>query len=107
MIVHETHPRAWSQWAKAAGIELPDNNKIIRLDSTIAVLRAAQRGIGAALVPVPMGNLWFEEGSIVQLFKHELVADVSYYLVCKDDRVGDQNVLRLRDWILQNFSDSG
>lgn len=106
MIVHDTHPKAWSAWAKAADIELPETNKIIRLDSTIAVLRAAQRGIGAALVPVPMGNLWFEEGSIVRLFKQEFVADVSYYLVCKDDRAGDRNVLRLRDWILQNFSDS-
>jgi len=106
IIVHETHPKAWSQWARAAGIELPENNKIIRLDSTIAVLRAAQRGIGAALVPVPMGNLWLKEGSIVRLFKKELVADVSYFLVCKEDRAEDQGVVRLRDWILQNFADS-
>jgi LysR family glycine cleavage system transcriptional activator len=80
IIVHETHAKAWAQWASAAGIELPENNKVIRLDSTIAVLRAAQRGIGAALVPVPMGNLWFKEGSIV--------------------------LLRLRDWILQKFADA-
>lgn len=106
IIVHETHPKAWLQWANAAGIELPENNKVIRLGSTIAVLRAAQRGIGAALVPVPMGNLWFDEGSIVRLFKKELVADVSYYLVCKEDRAADNGVRRLRDWILQNFAAS-
>lgn len=106
MIVHETHPKSWSEWARAAGIELPENNKIIRLDSTIAVLRAAQRGIGAALVPVPMGNLWFKEGSIVRLFRKELVADVSYFLVCKEDRAEEKSVVTLRDWILQNFADS-
>jgi LysR family glycine cleavage system transcriptional activator len=106
IIVHETHAKAWAQWASAAGIELPENNKLIRLDSTIAVLRAAQRGIGAALVPVPMGNLWFKEGSIVRLFKKELVADVSYYLVCTEDRAEDRSVLRLRDWILQKFADA-
>jgi LysR family glycine cleavage system transcriptional activator len=106
IIVHETHAKAWAQWASAAGIELPENNKVIRLDSTIAVLRAAQRGIGAALVPVPMGNLWFKEGSIVRLFKKELVADVSYYLVCTEDRAEDRSVLRLRDWILQKFADA-
>jgi LysR family glycine cleavage system transcriptional activator len=106
IIVHETHPKAWSQWANAAGIQLPENTRAIRLDSMIAVVRAAQRGIGAALVPVPIGNLWFEEGSIVRLFKKDFVADVSYYLVCRADRAEDESVQLLRDWILQKFADS-
>lgn len=106
IIVHETHPKAWLQWANAAGIQLPENTRAIRLDSMIAVVRAAQRGIGAALVPVPIGNLWFEEGSIVRLFKKDLVADVSYYLVCRADRTEDESVQLLRDWILQKFADS-
>jgi LysR family glycine cleavage system transcriptional activator len=104
IIVHETQPKAWSEWSSTAGIQLPENTKIIRLDSMIAVVRAAQRGIGAALVPVPAGNLWFDEGSIVRLFKKELVADVSYYLVCKEERAGDESVILLRDWILQKFA---
>ncbi len=106
LIVHETHPKAWTKWAKAAGIELPENPKIIRLDSMIAVVRAAQRGIGAALVPVPIGELWFKEGSIVRLFKDEYVADVSYYLVCSEDRADDESVVLLRDWIVRNFAES-
>ena len=106
IIVHETHPKAWTQWAGASGIQLPKEIKVVRLDSMIAVVRAAERGIGAALVPVPAGNLWFEQGSIVRLFKKELVADVSYYLVCKEDRAKESGVQDLRDWILQNFTDS-
>lgn len=106
MIVHEPRPKAWNQWADAAGIKLPKENKVIRLDSMIAVVRAAQRGIGAALVPVPIGNLWFKEGSIVRLFKQEYVADVTYYLACKKDRATDPGVRILRDWILQNFADT-
>jgi len=106
IIVHETHPRAWAQWADAAGVQLPENSKVIRLDSMIAVVRAAQRGIGAALVPIPIGDLWFKEGSIVRLFKKEYVADVSYYLVCTEDRADDDSVVLLRDWIVRNFADS-
>jgi LysR family glycine cleavage system transcriptional activator len=106
IIVHETHPKAWKRWAKAARIELPENGKVTRLDSMIAVVRAAQRGIGAALVPVPIGELWFKEGSVVRLFKDEYVADVSYYLVCTEDRAEDESVSLLRDWIVQNFADS-
>ena len=104
IIVHETLPKAWANWSEASGIELPENVKVTRLDSMIAVLRAAQRGIGAALVPVPMGDLWFSEGSIVKLFTKELEADVSYYLVWTEDRADDDSVKRLRDWILQTFS---
>ncbi len=103
IIVHESRPDAWAKWAEASGIQIPDNTKIIRLDSMIAIVRAAQRGIGAALVPVPIGKLWFDEGSIVRLFNKELVADVGYYLVTKEDKVSDKSVLLLRDWILQNF----
>ena len=103
IIVHESRPDAWAKWAEASGIQIPDNTKVIRLDSMIAIVRAAQRGIGAALVPVPVGKLWFDEGSIVRLFNKELVADVGYYLVTKEDKVSDKSVLLLRDWILQNF----
>jgi LysR family glycine cleavage system transcriptional activator len=105
IIVHETHPKAWQRWAKAARMELPETTKVTRLDSMIAVVRAAQRGIGAALVPVPVGELWFKEGSVVRLFKDEYVADVSYYLVCPKDRAEDESVRLLRDWIVQNFAE--
>lgn len=106
IIVHQTQPKAWSQWAVSSGIELPEETKITRLDSMIAVVRAAERGIGAALVPVPLADLWFKYGSIVRLCKDELVTGASYYLVCKEDRAGDEGVHILRDWIVQNFADT-
>ncbi len=106
LIVHESRPKAWKQWSKSAGVRLPADSKVIRLDSMIAIVRAAERGIGAALVPVPLGEQWFKQGSIVRLFPHELVADVSYFLVGKDESPS-RGVVLLRDWILQNFSQPG
>jgi len=44
-------------------------------------VRACERGLGAALVPVPLADLWFKHGSIVRLFSEQLVTEVSYYLV--------------------------
>ena len=105
LIIHETRPKAWKRWSKATGIQIPKDSKITRLDSMIAVVRAAEQGIGAAMVPVPIADEWFKQGSIVRLFKQELVADVSYYLVCKEDR-DDDGVRLLRDWILENFAES-
>ncbi len=104
LIVHQTHPRAWQEWSASSGIRLPEGGKVTRLDSMIAVVRACERGIGAALVPVPIADLWFKYGSIVRLFSEELVADVSYYLVVRDDRAADPQVALLQGWILENFS---
>jgi len=106
IIVHETRPKAWKKWSKSSGVKLPKDSKMTRLDSMIAVVRAAERGIGAALVPVPIADQWFKHGSIVKLFKQELVSDVSYYLVYEEARAGDQDVALLRDWILQNFAEA-
>jgi LysR family glycine cleavage system transcriptional activator len=105
LIVHETRPKAWKLWSKSAGIALPKDSKVTRLDSMIAVVRAAERGIGAALVPVPLADQWFKQGSIVRLFNKELVSDVSYFLVYREERAGDPDVCLLRDWILQNFAE--
>lgn len=106
IVVHETRPKAWSRWQKESGIQLPKNSKVTRLDSMIAVVRATEQGIGAALVPVPLADLWFQQGSIVRLFEEELVADVSYYLVCKEDKAKEKAIFRLRDWILQEFAET-
>ncbi len=107
IIVHETRPKAWKLWSESSGIALPEESKVTRLDSMIAVVRATERGLGAALVPVPLADLWFKQGSIVRLFKDELVAEMSYYLVCREDRVDDGAVKQLREWILENFAEHG
>ena len=104
LIVHETYPKAWKQWAKSAGVGLPEDSKVTRLGSMIAVVRAAERGLGAALVPVPLADQWFKQGTIVRLFEDELVADVSYYLVSREDRADDEDVRRLCDWIVKEFT---
>lgn len=105
LIVHETRPKAWKNWSKATGIAIPADSKVTRLDSMIAVVRAAEQGIGAALVPVPIADLWFKQGSIVRLFRQELVADVSYYLVSREDRRDNPAIETLRDWILNKFAE--
>ena len=103
LIIHETYPMAWKEWSRSAGVALPADSKVTRLDSMIAIVRACERGLGAALVPVPLADLWFKYGSIVQLFPQQLVTDAGYFLVVREDRIDDPAVSLLRDWILRNF----
>lgn len=107
LIVHEAYPASWQEWMAATGIRVPEGSRIIRLDSMIAMVRAAQRGLGAVLVPIPVGELWFGEGSIVRLFPQDLVAGVSYFLTGSPSSQGDEAVARFRQWILQTFATGG
>ncbi|MEL7450983.1 MAG: LysR substrate-binding domain-containing protein [Pseudomonadota bacterium] len=106
LIVHETLSKAWPQWSESANIALPTSRQSTQFDSMIAVVRAAQRGLGAALVPMPMGELWFEEGSLVRLFREELLMPSAYYLVWKSGAGERRGVRLLRDWVLETFRES-
>lgn len=105
LIVHESRPRAWKQWERAAGIRLPRDTDVVRLDSMIAVARAAERSLGAALVPTQLSDRWFSSSSLVPLFDRELVTSDRYYFVCGESALAQPNVQILRDWVLQNFRD--
>ena len=104
VIIHESFPNVWKQWSKKTGIALPKDRKVTRLDSMIAVVRAVEQGIGAALVPVPVAEQWFRQKTIVELFDDELVADVSYYLAWKAEAMQRPGVRQLHDWILERFT---
>ena len=105
LIVHDSRPGAWRRWERSSGIELPKDSIVIHLDSMIAVARAAERGLGAALVPVQLSDSWFSSGNLVRLFPDELTTDDAYYFVCGKNDEKKKNVRMLRDWVLQEFDD--
>ena len=71
----------------------------------IAVARAAERGLGAALVPSQLSDSWFDSGALVRLFPSELVTDDAYYFVCRRSDENNENVALLREWALSQFRD--
>lgn len=102
-ILHDSRPSAWRDWEKETGIQLPENASLVRLDSMIAVARAAERGLGVALVPLQLSDSWFESGALVRLAAEELVTDESYYFVCSNEDRDKLAVRKLREWVLQKF----
>ena len=105
VIIHESRPRAWTDWQKESGIEFPRAAATVRLDSMIAVARAAERGLGAALVPSQLSDSWFDSGALVRLFPSELITDDAFYFVCRRSDENSENVARLREWALSEFRD--
>ncbi len=103
LLIHEARPRAWGQWERAAGVRLPRDSKTIELDSMIAIARAAERGLGAALVPVQLAESWLGASTLVHLFDTELATDDAYYVVHDKSRSDDSTVRLFCDWVLQEF----
>lgn len=103
LILHETRPKAWRQWERSSGITLPRGAPITRMDSMIAVVRAAEQSLGAALVPVGLSNALFHADTLVPLFEHELVTEDTYFIVCRPDDAELPHVAAFIHWVLQEF----
>ncbi len=104
IVVHSGRANAWKAWSDRSGIKVPRTDNIIRLDSMIAVARAAEQGLGAALVPLPLADSWFDSGRLVRLFDYELVTPDVYCVVCENDVQDRPEIRALRDWSLQTFA---
>lgn len=76
LIVHKSRPFAWNSWAAEVGLETPEPKNVIELDTMFAVVRAAERGIGVALVPSLLCASWFRSGSLVKIFSSELATRI-------------------------------
>ena len=105
LILHQARPWAWHQWADRLNINNFDPMQIIQFDSMFGVARAAQQGMGIALVPLPISRTWFSEQLLVRLFDRELITNDKYFLVqhegidCADERQW------FAQWVVKKFAD--
>jgi len=92
LIVDRTR-RLLGQLGREAGLETPEPKQVIELDTMSAVVRAAERGLGLALVPTPLCDSWLRSGALVRVFAVELATRDANYLVSRPkdaDRPPDQ-----------------
>lgn len=106
LIVHKSRPGAWSDWFALAGTKMPDRSNILYLDSMFAVARAAERGLGIALVPVPLSDAWFASGALTRVFDLELATNDRYFFVYRREDAVSADVCALRDWLIDTFVDA-
>lgn len=105
LILHESRPKAWRQWERSSGISLPNSPSVTRFASMIAIVRAAERSLGAALVPAGLSDALFHSDTIVPLFEQELTTDEYYYVVCRPDDAALPHVAAFIDWVLQEYGE--
>jgi LysR family transcriptional regulator, glycine cleavage system transcriptional activator len=99
LIVHKTLPYAWRSWAEQLRLEAPEAKNVLELDTMFAVVRAAERGVGIALVPETPAAAWFDAGTLVRAFPAPLVTADSYYVVARQDDAARAEVAAMIHWI--------
>lgn len=104
LIVHKSRPNAWQRWFENAALRIHEQPAVIHLDSMFAVARAAERGLGVALVPVPLSNSWFASGALIEASPVALETSDRYYFVYRAEAKASAQVLALRDWVVATFA---
>ncbi|ASP49997.1 LysR family transcriptional regulator [Cognaticolwellia beringensis] len=104
LILHRSRPWSWHQWADKNNVDDFDPKQIIQFDSMFGVARAAQQGMGIALVPLPMSKAWFSEQLLVKLFDEELNTNDKYYLIQHENMDNHTELTLFAKWVKQTFT---
>jgi LysR family transcriptional regulator, glycine cleavage system transcriptional activator len=102
LIVHKTRPFAWNSWAQEVGLTQPEPKNVIELDSMLAVVRAAERGVGIALVPEALCRAWFESGALARVFAVQLATADAYFLVSRVKDAQRSEVRAMTQWMIEH-----
>ena len=105
LILHQARPWAWHQWADNADIADFDPKQIIQFDSMFGVVRAAQQGMGIALIPMPISHTWFKEESLIRLFESDLMSKDRYFLLRHENLEYSDEMIKFSEWVQNTFSD--
>ena len=100
LIVHKSRPFAWNSWAEELGLEAPEPKNVIELDTMSAVVRAAERGVGVALVPEALCSMWFDSGSLVRIFPLHLHTTDTYYLATRPKDAAKPEIRAMTQWMI-------
>ena len=62
--------------------------------------------MGIALIPLPISNAWFNEGLLIKLFDHELIANDHYYLTQHENIEHSVELQMFANWVKETFSNT-
>lgn len=103
LIVHRGRPNAWRRWYQQSGITLRQPDKLMLLDTMFSVARAAERGLGIALVPAVLTRQWLRSNALVRLSADGLFTKDHYFLSWRpalEERMDVNRIAeRLKDYI--------
>lgn len=101
LIQNSLEPDEWNNWFEAAGINPVSGTNSIELDSRGLVLEAAASGLGIAIGRLPFVASYINSGRLVEPYSVRRKTGKGYYLVYPEHHANFENVLNLREWLLE------
>ena len=93
-------PEGWPMWAKAAGVTLGKPKRHTWLDSYLAILRAAEQGLGLALGMLPMVDPLLKRRRLAMPWPQlKIQIPQGYYLLHRASDGDRPEVMAFRDWL--------
>ncbi len=103
LIVHTRHHDLWDRWAAKVGLRSLQPRQELRFDTMSAVVDAAERGVGFALVAVPLTQKRFATGALRRVFTQDIAVDESYYVLQRSADMERPGVRSLGNWLIDEF----
>jgi len=95
----------WSLWFPAAGITAREPERGIMFDNSALILQAAAKGQGLGLVRHSLAYDDLVAGRLVRPFSAFVDSPMSYFFLCRIDKLATQPVTRFREWIKHQIDD--
>jgi LysR family glycine cleavage system transcriptional activator len=91
----------WKNWLLAAGSDSFTSSHWLDLDSRGLVLEAASSGLGIAIGRMPYVAEYLKSGRLVEPYPIRVKTGKGYYLVYPEHHANFDNVVKLREWLLE------
>ena len=89
----------WSLWFPAAGITAREPEHGIMFDNSALMLQAAIKGQGLGLARHSLAHDDLVAGRLVRPFSAYVESPMSYYFLCRSDKLNTRPIARFREWI--------
>lgn len=99
-LIHSSQmPNAWSDWAERAGVTLGQPQQNIWLDSYLAVMCAAEQGMGLALGGMPVINPMLRAGRLAVPWQIRVRQSVRYVVAYRKSDAERPRIAALLRWL--------
>ncbi|MEO0369449.1 MAG: LysR family transcriptional regulator [Pseudomonadota bacterium] len=96
---------AWETWARSAGFDTLDTHTGLTFDKSSLAVRCAQQGQGLVVADHRLFQTEIDEGRLCMPFSHTCASGFGYYLVIKQDDLGNEGLHFIRNWIVEHFTE--
>lgn len=92
--------RTWRDWHLAAGLDVSESERGLRINDSAAAYRMAMAGHGVALGRTTLVEQDLEEGRLVQPFGPALDCEMRYHVICRPKDQQNLTIAAFLGWLL-------